>query len=126
MLLFNFGVIGEDADGVEALGCANTFIGGEELLHRVGRVGAVVQDLSERGVASADSREGIAQRVSLLGGGITFFAERSNFRLELRRALFQNAEARGSGFEVVSGAVGIVARAHGRFEHVVLGGFQLA
>ena len=77
-------------------------------------------------MARADSGEGIAQRVGLLGDGVALFAERSNFRLELRRALFQHAEARGSGFKIVSGAVGIVARAHGSFEHVVLGGFELA
>ena len=126
VFLFDFGVVGENADGVETFGIAAAFIGGEKFLHRIGSVGAVVQNLRQRGVTRANSSEGIAQHFHMFCECVALLAVPGDGSLELRGVLLQCAQPPGSGFKVVSGAVGIIARAHRGFEHVVLGGFKFA
>ena len=70
VLFLDFGVIGEHADGAEFL-AAVTFVGGKKFLHRFAGVGAVVQDLRERGVTRAYAGQRVAQRVRFL---LRFFA----------------------------------------------------
>ncbi len=73
VLFLDFGIIREDSDGVEALAAA-AFIGGEQLLHGIGCVGAVVENLRERFMARANAGERIAQDVCLLRRGLALLA----------------------------------------------------
>jgi len=54
VLLFDLGVIGQYTDGAKILAAA-AFVGGKKFLHRIRRIGAVVEDLRERGMTRTDS-----------------------------------------------------------------------
>src|SRR5260370_1263115 len=98
--LFNFGVIGEHADGAKTLAAA-ALVGGKKFLYRVCSVRAVVQDLRERGMPRANLRQRIAERAGLFRQGIALLAESGDLRLEVRCALFQRAadfQAKIAGF----------------------------
>ena len=90
VLFFDFGIIREHADSVEAL-AATAFVGGEELLHRVGGVRAVVKNLRERRMARANAGERIAQHIGLLRGGLALLAQLRDTRLQSGRVLGQRS-----------------------------------
>src|SRR5258708_2429109 len=74
----------------------------------------------------ANARQRIAEHGGLFRQGVALLAESGDLGLQLRRALFQRIEMTGSGCMIVSSALGIVARAHRRFQQVMLVDFELA
>src|SRR5258708_2060343 len=125
MLLCDFGVIGKHADGAKILAAA-ALVGGKKLLNGVRGVRAVVQDLREGGMARANARKRIAEGCGLPRQSIALLSESGNLDLQLCRVLFQRIELTGSGFVLESGAFGIITRAHGSFQQVLLACFQLS
>src|SRR6266446_4180914 len=124
VLLFDFGIIGEDSDGAEVFSGA-AFVGGEKFLHGIRGVGAVVEDLRQRGVSRANTGERIAESFGLLNGEFTLLAEIGGAGVKRHGFLAESLELAGSGFPIVGGTIRFIANADGRFQQLMFGGFAL-
>ena len=124
VLLLDFSVIGQHADGAKILPPA-ALVGGKKFLHCIRGVSTIVQDLRERRMPRAKPRQRIAERGGLFRQGITLLAQSGDPGLKLRGALFQRIELTGSGFMIVSRALGIIARTQRSFQQVALVSFEL-
>ena len=124
VLLLDFRVIGKDTDSAKSLSAA-TLIGGKKLLHRVRRVRAVIQDLSEGGMTRANASQRIAERTGFFRQGLALLTESCDLGLKVGCTLFQRVELAGSRFVIESGPLSIIARAHGSFQQVMLVRFEL-
>ncbi len=124
MVFFDFGVIGQHADGVEIVPAA-TLVGREEFLHRVGGVRAVVQNLRQRGVSRSRSRERIAQRFRFLGGRFALFTQTRDASLQRGRLLLQRAMLRVGRFPVKGRTFSVVANLNRRLQQRGFAGLEL-
>ena len=121
----HFGVVGEHADGAEIVAGA-AFVGGKEFLHGIGGVGAVVQDLSQRGMASADSGQRIAQCLRMFGALFAFVAKSGHLGVKFGDLLLHRAHLAVRGIECVGGLFRIAAKADGTFQQIVFVRFAAA
>ena len=115
VVLFHLGVIRQDAHGAKILPAA-AFIGSEKFLHRIGSVGAVVQNLCERGMTSTHAGQRIAQYIDLLLDRFLLLTQFLNGGVPVRGLLLQYAQLAGRGFEFMRRGVGVIADLDGRFQ----------
>ncbi len=93
ILLLDFGVIGQHADGAEPAGIIAALIGRKQFLHSVRGIGAIVQDLLDRGSARAAPGQRIAGAFRLRRDFVLFAAQLGDSFLRVLHDLFQAARA---------------------------------
>ena len=105
---------------------ATGLVGGEELLHGVSGVRAVVKNLGERGMARPDTGERIAQRICLLCGRLALLTQLRYTSLKSDNVLGERSKLSVCGFPVVGRLIGLVAKTYGSFEQLVFACFAFA
>src|SRR2546427_8376604 len=123
VLLFHFGVVGHDPDSPKAAR-GILAVRREQFLHRVRSVGAVVQDLLERGAPGAGSGQGVAGSVKARLGLLLFAAQLSDARLPAAYGLFERPRAVHRRLPAESRGVRAFTILERLLKQLLLGGLQ--
>src|SRR5215831_1121239 len=90
VLFLDVGIICEHTDGTKFL-AAVAFVGGEKLLNGLAGVGVIVQDLRQRGLASANPSKRIAEGISFLRGFLALLPKFHHARVQFSDPLLQQS-----------------------------------
>ena len=119
VLLLDFGVIGQHADGAETVRFFAALIRSEQFLDRIRRVGAIVQDLFDRSAPRAASGQRIPRAFRSRRGFVLLAAKFGNSSLRVSHDFFQAARALEHGLPVQVRGLRAVAMVQRFFEQLL-------